>query len=619
MARPMSVEDSTPTAPGAPIAGVARAREAGAPASAEPAAGGRGAEDHEATEAGLPPAESAPRPPRRAPRKKRPARRRVAVVDPEATFGGATPGECRRVARERFGIRHLHPEQTEAFQAALAGRDTLVVLPTGYGKSLIYQVLAMLAKRPVVTLFPLIALMQDQERALLARGIPVVRLDSTLGKRDRDAALARLEAGGRLIVLTTPETLESSDVRRVFETTRPALLCIDEAHCISEWGHDFRPAYLRVGLERVALGNPQILALTATATPRVQADLMERLGMSDAALISAPPHRANLRLSARVVYGNLKFGVAGKLLRRLTRPGIVYCATTKAVDEIYAALRRARIPAVRYHGKMTKAERLMAQKRFTRRGPRLVMVATTAFGMGIDKPNIRYILHYQVPGSIEQYVQEAGRAGRDGRPSECIVLFDPLDLDIQKHLNERSHASFGQLRRIGRSLSAWLVNERSAEVQDLALGAEVPVTTCRAICGQLEEAGLIERDAGKRYHARVDPEALIDGIEDLATRLDTKQRQDARRLQAMAEYAGSDECRSVFIRRWFGEEDPPRCARCDRCRRLAEGQRAVIGKKKTKRRRRPARSSKPSAAGASATAPGGEEAPPAATGRRPSP
>ena len=528
----------------------------------------------------------APRPPARGARRKTPTRRRASAFDPDATFGGATLGDCRRVARERFGIRNLHPEQVDAFHAALAERDTFVVLPTGYGKSLIYQVLAMLAQRPVVTLFPLIALMQDQERALLTRGIPVVRLDSTLGKRARAAALARLEQGGQLIVLTTPETLESADVRKVFETTVPALLCVDEAHCISEWGHDFRPAYLRVGLERAALGNPQILALTATATPRVQEDLMERLGMRGAAVVSAPPHRTNLRLSARVAHGNLKFVAAGKLLKRLTRPGIVYCATTKAVDEIYAALRRARIPAVRYHGKMTKTERIKAQKRFTRRGPRLVMVATTAFGMGIDKPNIRYILHYQVPGSIEQYVQEAGRAGRDGRTSECIVLYDPADLDIQKHLNERSHATFSQLRRIGHSLSAWLVNNRSAEVGDLALGAQVPVTTCRAICGQLEEAGLIERDAEKRYHARVEPEALVSGIEDLAARLDTKQRQDSRRLQAMAEYAGSEECRSVFIRKWFGEEDPPRCGHCDRCRRLSELDRAVIGRKKKKRRRR---------------------------------
>ena len=202
-------------------------------------------------------------------------------------------------------------------------------------------------------------------------------------------------------------------------------MCVDEAHCISEWGHDFRPAYLRVGIERAALGNPTVLALTATATQRVRTDIAERLQMVRPTTVSVSPHRDNLRLAVQNTPGNLKLSAAGKLIRRLRRPGIVYCATTKAVDEIYTALRRARIPAVRYHGKLTKTERNRAQKRYTRRGPRMVMVATSAFGMGIDKPNIRYILHYQVPGSVEQYVQEAGRAGRDGRPAHCILLFDP--------------------------------------------------------------------------------------------------------------------------------------------------------------------------------------------------
>ena len=506
--------------------------------------------------------------------------------DPAAPFDGQTLRDCRRIARQRFHIPSLHPEQAEAFESVLAGHDTLVVLPTGYGKSLIYQVLAMLTDRPVVTLFPLIALMRDQERALNAHGVPVVRLDSTLGKPAREEALARLRRGGRLVVLTTPETLESTDARRAFEHVRPALLCVDEAHCVSEWGHDFRPAYLRVGLERESLGNPQLLALTATATPRVKTDLVERLHMQRAEIIDAPPNRANLRLSARPATGNLKFQAAGKLIRRLSRPGIVYCATTKAVDEIYAALRRARIPTVRYHGKMSKIERTKAQQRYTKRGPRLVMVATSAFGMGIDKANIRYILHYQVPGSVEQYVQEAGRAGRDGRPSQCILLFDPEDLAIQKYLNERGHANYRQLRRLGLALSAWLVNGTAVDVKDLALAAEVPATTCRAMCAELEEAGLIERDAQKRYEARVEPEALVIAVEDLAARLDTARRQDARRLAAVADYATSDLCRSVFIRQWFGEEDPPRCGKCDRCRRSQELGGPVIAAPRKKRRRR---------------------------------
>ena len=475
----------------------------------------------------------------------------------------------------------------------LAGKDVLVVLPTGYGKSLIYQAFAMLVDRPVVTLFPLIALMQDQERALKARRVPAVRIDSTLTKKARDEALARLRRGGQLIVLTTPETLESKDVRAAFESVRPALLCVDEAHCISEWGHDFRPAYLRVGIERAGLGNPQVLGLTATATPRVQTDLMERLRMSDGSVVSAPPHRANLRLSARVVTDNLKLEAAGRVLRRLTRPGIVYCATTKAVDDVYAALRRARIPAVRYHGKMTKAERVKAQQRYTRRGPRLVMVATSAFGMGIDKADIRYILHYQVPGSLEQYVQEAGRAGRDGRPSQCILLFNPEDLRIQKYLNESSHANPSQLRRVGNALAAWTANQRPVAVPDLALSAGVPVTTCRALCSQLEEAGLIEIDGEKRYASRVEAETLANAVEDFAGRLMTQQRQDAKMLQAIADYASSVECRSIFIRRWFGEEDPPACGRCDRCRRRDQLERVIAPPTTKKRRRRRRRTKRP--------------------------
>ena len=236
------------------------------------------------------------------------------------------------------------------------------------------------------------------------------------------------------------------------------------------------------------------------------------------------------------------------------------------MDEIYTALRRARIPAVRYHGKLTKTERNRAQKRYTRRGPRMVMVATSAFGMGIDKPNIRYILHYQVPGSVEQYVQEAGRAGRDGRPAHCILLFDPSDLDIQKRLNAKGQANLGQLRNLGAALSAWAKADRGVTAKDLALSAQVPLTACRALCNQLEEAGLIARDTDHKMNVLVDTDTLAAAVEELTRRFATAEREDTRRLSAIADYANSGECRSVFIQRWFGETDSPSCGKCDRCR-----------------------------------------------------
>ena len=478
----------------------------------------------------------------------------------EANLAGA-----RVVAKERFGVKRLHPEQERALEAVLAGRDTLVVLPTGYGKSLIYQAAAMLLDRPVITVSPLIALMRDQERKLRAVGAPVIRLDSTLKASTRRQSLDRLRKGGKLIVLTPPETLESEAVRPYLEEARPGLLCVDEAHCISEWGHDFRPAYLRLGSERRRLGIPSALALTATATPRVTEDIAARLELHEPLVVRAPPHRANLELSVEITPGNMKYEVAGKLLRKLPRPGVVYCATTKAVDELFAALTRARIPVARYHGKMKTKERTASQKRFMKKGKQVVMVATSAFGMGIDKADIRYIVHFQTPGSLEQYVQEAGRAGRDGKKSRCVLLFDPSDLEIQEFLQKQSRPTGAQLRRVGRALAAWAADERSVTAKELALSAEVPSNIAKVVCAQLEQLGLVELEK-RRWRPRAHPAELLTSAEDLAERFEIQRQEDARRLRALPDYARTEGCRSVFIRRWFGEEDPPRCGRCDRCK-----------------------------------------------------
>jgi ATP-dependent DNA helicase RecQ len=471
-----------------------------------------------------------------------------------------------RVARRRFGIARLHPEQRQAIEAVLAGRDTLAVLPTGYGKSLIYQLPALLSDRPTVVVSPLVALMADQERSLRARSVPVVRLDSTLRAAERRQALSRLAEGGRLIVLTTPETLESKATRPAFVEAAPWLLCVDEAHCISEWGHDFRPAYLRLGTEREALGGPVLLALTATAAEHVRQDIAGRLQMREPAIITAPPHRPNLRLSVERVSGNGKPERAGALIRQLRRPGIIYCSTTTETDRVWSALDRGRIPAARYHGRMAKADREAAQKRFMRRAKPLVMVATNAFGMGIDKPDIRYVLHYQAPGSLEQYVQEAGRAGRDGKPSRCVLLYDPEDLKIQRHLQSRSRASPRQLLAVAEALVAWAGEERVVDAADLALSAGVPKTVCRAMCAHLEELEAVELDDERRYRLVVTPAALVRRARELARRLDTQRIADERHLEALDAYARGGECRSLLIRRYFGETDPPACGTCDVCR-----------------------------------------------------
>jgi ATP-dependent DNA helicase RecQ len=473
---------------------------------------------------------------------------------------------CQQTARSIFRIQRLQPEQESAMLAVLNGRDALVALPTGFGKSLIYQVPAMILERPTIVISPLIALMADQELALKKCGVPVIAIHSRLRVAERRAALARLKKGGRLVVLTTPEALESAATGPLFERAQPALLCIDEAHCISEWGHDFRPSYLRLGEARKRLGNPPVLALTATATLRVREGIAERLRLREPRVLVAPPYRDNLRLTVEIVPGSGKFPAAARRIKRLQRPGIIYCATTTAVDEVGSALARAHIPVTRYHGKMRAADREVAQRQFMIPSRRLIMVATTAFGMGIDKPNIRYILHYHAPGSLEQYVQEIGRAGRDGHPAYCILLFDPADLEIHEHLQGLSRPSVRHLERLEAALTSWTDEQRAPTPDTLAYSAGVPARICEVLLSDLEEAGLTARDEEGGVSIVVSRDNFEAGVHDLVVKLKTFRYEGERRLRLIADYARSNECRSVFIRRYFGEDHPPRCGTCDRCR-----------------------------------------------------
>lgn len=472
-------------------------------------------------------------------------------------------------AARRLGIEKLYPEQERVISEALAGRDVLVVLPTGFGKSACYQIPSMVLPKPVVLISPLLALLRDQHEKLLRRDIPCVRLDGTIRGRARREALERIRQGGSLLVMTTPETLGSPEAAEALMASGISLAAVDEAHCISEWGHDFRPAYLQIGERLRELGGPPVMALTATATENVREDIIRFLGLSDPALVAGSPHRANLAFEVIHSKGDARLRALVRLARRLRRPGIIYCSTTKAVDEVYAALHLLRIPAHRYHGRMSAGERNQQQEMYMKPGRRTVMVATNAFGLGIDKPDIRYIVHYQCPASLEQYVQEAGRAGRDGQKANCILLYDEDDRRIHEALLQKSRVRPDQLYKLGKALAAWAAEERSPTLDALALSAGQGPRVTAAVLSVLEEAGLValgpEGTSGP-IRILAPAEQVEEQSRQLAGQFETIRTQDGRRLDALDQYARSTECRAIVLRRYFGEDGGEPCGLCDICR-----------------------------------------------------
>jgi ATP-dependent DNA helicase RecQ len=471
---------------------------------------------------------------------------------------------CRGAAL-RLGIRQLYPEQERAVAASLAGHDVLVVQPTGFGKSACYQVPSMVLPRPVVLVSPLLALLRDQHEKLLARGIPVERIDGTIRGVARREALKHVAAGGSLLVMTTPETLAGSELGDALSVAGISVAAVDEAHCISEWGHDFRPAYLRLGERLRELGSPPLLALTATATQSVREDIVRYLGMREPEVVAGSPHRKNLAFEVMEISGADRLRAMARFIKRLRRPGIVYCATTKAVDELYGALRLLRMPVHRYHGRMGAKDRNAEQELYMRPGRRTIMVATSAFGLGIDKPDIRYIVHYQAPASLEQYVQEAGRAGRDGRKANCILLYDPKDRETHEVLLQTSRVRPDQLYRLAAALAAWAGEARVPTTEAVTLAAQLSDRQTKALLVVLEEAGLVALEE-EGIRITVPAEAFEEQARSLAGRFVTLRTQDGRRLDRVAEYAHARECRAIFLRKYFGEDEGEPCGLCDICR-----------------------------------------------------
>lgn len=493
-----------------------------------------------------------------------------AVVPPAAVPEAQRPyspalREALERARATLHIRDLRPGQAEVIESVLAGRDTLAIMPTGSGKSLTYQLPSLWLPGPTLVVSPLLALIEDQIGKMKAAGVPVARIDSTRTAKERAADLEAVRAGKTRLVLITPESVCSPAVQETLEGVKFSLFCVDEAHCVSQWGHDFRPSYL--GLRRAAqvLGRPPILGLTATATPAIAEDVLVQLGMKDSHVCRVSFHRPNLAFDVRKVAGEAdKLRVLGKLIQRLRRPGIVYCATVRAVDDLYVALRHGKIPVERYNGKMTTEEREKSQASFMSSGRKVVMIATNAFGLGVDKPDIRYIIHYQMPGSPEAYVQEAGRAGRDGKPARCVLLFQPDDISIQEHFLKEAHPTKTQARLVADGLYAWSDEGKEVSVRDLALSMALPERRVRVVLSVLEAMGVAKEVRAARWTG-VEPRPTRAQVDKAASVFESRRISDRRRLAELLKYMNLQKCRVQMMREYFGEEAGPPCGLCDSC------------------------------------------------------
>ena len=349
------------------------------------------------------------------------------------------------ILRDRFGLERFRPGQEEVVAHLIDGDDALVVMPTGAGKSLCFQAPALARGGTTLVVSPLIALMKDQVDGLVARDIRATFINSSLAPSERQDRIEGMERGRWELVYVAPERFTPRFLANI-ERCDIRLLAIDEAHCLSQWGHDFRPDYLRLGRVRDVLGDVPTAALTATATPRVQDDIVQSLGLQSPRRFIRGFDRENLVLEVVHAGGQRdKVAMLPDLVRGST--ALVYCATRKNVERATRALREAGVPAERYHGGLEASERSRVQDAFmSGRAP--VVVATNAFGMGVDKDDVRVIVHWDIPGTVEAYYQEIGRAGRDGLPSRVVLLYNPSDRRTQEFFIKMGHPPVGHVRAI---------------------------------------------------------------------------------------------------------------------------------------------------------------------------